>query len=116
MEKEDLSNTIKEPLLCALFWRNLVILKEQQKARELAESSGFQIEENGIEENTRKRKAKGVLLEERLSKKQHIVLKHVTLTSLPSEKPIDSDYKKITEQILTHLKKANIYKLRYSFD
>lgn len=68
--------------------------------------------DDGHDESTRKRKAKGVLLEERLSKKQHIVLKHVLLTNLPTEKPTDSDYKKIAEQILNYLKKTNITKLR----
>lgn len=115
MEKEDLANTVKEPLLCSLLWRNLVIYKEQQqKERELVEYGGIQVEDGGLDESTRKRKAKGVLLEERLSKKQHIVLKHVLLTNLPTEKPTDSDYKKIAEQILNYLKRTNITKLRVS--
>lgn len=113
MEKEDLSNTIKEPLLCALFWRNLVIFKEQKQKEKEIECSGFQIEESGYEDNSRKRKAKGLLLEERLSKKQHIVLRDVSLNNLPTEKPTDSDYKKISEQILNHLKKTNVTKLRH---
>lgn len=114
LEKEDLANTIKEPLLCSLLWRNLVLYKEQQQKERELEFSGIQVEDSGHDESTRKRKAKGVLLEERLSKKQHIVLKHVSLTNLPSERPTDSDYKKIAEQILNYLKKTNITKLRVS--
>ena len=112
LEKEDLSATIKEPLLCSLLWRNLLLFREQQqKEREMLEC-GIQFDDGGHDESTRKRKAKGVLLEERLSKKQHIVLNHVSLANLPTERPTDSDYKKIAEQVLNYLKKTNITKLR----
>lgn len=100
-------------MLCALFWRNLVKYKDDLAQKEALNCTGFQIEDSLTEENTRKRKAKGLLLEERQANKQHITLKGVTLTNLPTEKLTDTDYKKITEQILTHLKNMNITKLRY---
>lgn len=112
LEKDDLSNTITEPILCAIFWRNLIKYKEEQAQKEIVNCTNFQIE-SPPEENSRKRKAKGLLLEERQSNKQHISLRHVTLTDLPTEKINESDYKKITEQILNHLKRMNITKLRF---